>query len=374
MRLPTHGAFPRRRLSSLVLVGVVVAGLATLLQGGPTRFEPEVRSNPALDLLGWIPATDQSRRAYAVWIDQPDAPFNLRDAIDRLSIAPPPIGLGRSAEWQRTTGISASRVTAWASSPLAGVSVLSVAISIADIEQRLQDAGFRRKTYRTVPLWLDPTPTSNDLTIDGDNLRAMNVVAITEGRVVIGFDEASVKAALDAATGRRDSLAGEQIASLISGSANLSGFMVVDHRDLAVECGAGRDWLNTDFASASGREVAIAYHLDADTRQPVTAAWVEYQDAELAEISLTIMESDWSEGYLHQTDLGGPIANLASLQSVHRIATFGVADLVDGRENGWVRSGVRYLTTVCDQASRLIPRGSPARATPVASPSPMEAP
>jgi hypothetical protein len=120
--------------------------------------------------------------------------------------------------------------------------------------------------------------------------------------------------------------------------------------------------------------VAISYHLDADTRQPVTAAWVEYQDAELAEISLTIMESDWSEGYLHQTDLGGPIANLASLQSVHRIATFGVADLVDGRENGWVRSGVRYLTTVCDQASRLIPRGSPARATPVASPSPMEAP
>ena len=50
-----------------------------------------------------------------------------------------------------------------------------------------------------------------------------------------------------------------------------------------------------------------------------------------------------------------------------------VAELVDGRDNGWVRSGVRFLIGICEQAATLVPAGNPPRATPVASPSPVEA-
>jgi hypothetical protein len=377
VRLPSLGAGRgrRRRLSILLVPGIAFAfGLITILTGGETRFEPTVRPNPTLDLLGWIPATDQSRRAYAVWIDQPDAPYDLRSAVGSLSISPAPLGLGRSAEWQQTTGISSSRVTAWASSPPAGVTVLSTVVTKEEIEQHLRDAGYRRTTHRAVPLWLAPQPRNANLSIQGDNLRALNAVAVTEGRIVVGFDEASVRASLDAASGRRDSLADELIASLLAALPGLSGFMVEDQRDLAIECGAGRDWLKSDFTSASGRELAIAFRLDSDTRLPVTSAWVEYQDSDLAEVSLSLMETDWREGSIRQADLGGPISNLARLRSVSRVGVFGVADLVEGRENGWVRSGVRYLTAVCSQASRLIPAGSPVRATPVASPSPVESP
>lgn len=80
------------------------------------------------------------------------------------------------------------------------------------------------------------------------------------------------------------------------------------------------------------------------------------------------------DGYLYQQGVTARVPDFGSVRSVQAVGQFVVADLVRGRDNGWTRSGVRFLIGVCEQASSLIPVGAPERATPVASPSPMEQP
>jgi hypothetical protein len=149
--------------------------------------------------------------------------------------------------------------------------------------------------------------------------------------------------------------------------------MVVDQRDLAIRCGVGRGWLESDFDAPSDRELAVLYHVDSNTSAPVTSVWAEFGDNLAAEGLLPVLESDWRLGYVNQAGMGGLVSNLTTVRSVRRVEQYVVADLVEGRENGWTRSGIRYLVAICEQASILIPSGAPVRATPIASPSPVEA-
>jgi hypothetical protein len=101
---------------------------------------------------------------------------------------------------------------------------------------------------------------------------------------------------------------------------------------------------------------------------------MEYANAARAEAGMILLQQDWTSGYVNRIGVGGEVANLTDVRSVYRSDRYVVADLVNGRDNGWVRSGVRYLIAICEQASTLVPPGDPPRATPVASPSPMESP
>jgi hypothetical protein len=148
--------------------------------------------------------------------------------------------------------------------------------------------------------------------------------------------------------------------------------MVEDQRDLAIDCGVAQGWLKTDFTEPSGRALAVLYHVD-DSGIPVTSVWSKYDDSDTAAALLPILEADWRSGYANHLGLGGKVSDFATVQSVRQIDAWVVADLTTGRDNGWVRSGIRYLVAICEQASPLIPAGAPDRATPVASPSPMEA-
>jgi hypothetical protein len=356
-----------------VLAAALVFSLILIARPSDSKFTPTVRNNPAADLLGWIPATDEARRSYAAWVAQPDAPLDLTDAIDRLTLVPAPLALGRSAEWQRTTGISASQVTGWASAPGAGVTVLAGDLDADTISSRLDQAGYERHTYRSAPIWVSAEPQPRSRLIDGDDLRAMNAIAVIDGHAVIGWSEDAVRRALEAAAGVQASLATEPIVAAINITPDLSGIMVLDQRDFAIDCGVGRGWSKSDFGAPSGRVIASLYHLD-DTGAPVTSVWAEFADAAAAEVILPTVASDWQTGFANQTGLGGRISDIATVQSVERIDAYVVADLTAGRENGWVRSGIRYLVALCEQSSLLRPRESPPRATRVASPSPMEAP
>jgi hypothetical protein len=363
----------RKRLAPLALMIVAVAaGVVSLLQSSESRFAPVARANPVSDLLGWLPATDQSRREYAAWIDQPGAPLSITSAIDRLSFAPPPLALGRSVEWQRLTGISASRINGWASSPGAGATILQGDLAADAIEAQLDLSGFTKTTYRSVSIWLRPDRLDTNRIIEGDDLRALSAIAVYQNRVVIGLSERAVRQVLDTANGNSPSLAGEPIVATTNVTPNLSGIMVLDQRDLAIECGVGRGWLSTDFTEPSGRFLAILYHLDSTDSAPVTSVWAEYGDELGAEAVLPLLEADWRSGYVNQIGFGGLVSNLATVQDVRRIEAYVVADLTAGRDNGWIRSGVRYLISICEQASTLVPSGTPDRATPIASPSPME--
>jgi hypothetical protein len=356
-----------------VIGGALLVSVILINRSSDAGFDPAVRANPVVDLLGWLPATDQSRRAYAAWVEQPGAPLDLTDAVDRLSITPAPLALGRSSEWQRTTGISASQVTGWASAPGAGVTVLSGTFDAAGIQLRLDQAGYRSTTYRSVPIWLRPDPIEQGTIVEGDDMRASNAIAVYQDRVVFGWDEQSVHRALDAASGVSASLATESAVDTANITTGLSGIMIVDQRDLAIECGVGGGWLKSDFSRPSGRAVAVLYHMD-DAGTPVTSIWANYDDSDTAMALLPVLETDWRSGYANQIGLGGRVSDYATVQSVRQIDAWVVADLTAGRDNRWVRSGIRYLVAICEQASPLIPAGAPNRATPVASPSPMEAP
>ena len=228
-------------------------GLILIGRSSDSSFDPTVRANPVVDLLGWLPATDQSRRAYAAWVEQPGAPLDLTSAIDRLSILPAPLALGRSNEWQRTTGISASQVTGWASAPGAGVTVLTGTFDAAEITSRLEQADYRSTT---IPVSADLAQSGSDYTSRSSKVTifsASNAIAVYQDRVVIGWDERSVRRALDAASGVSASLATESAVDPTNITPGLSGIMVVDQRDLAIECGVAGGWLKSDFTEPSGR-------------------------------------------------------------------------------------------------------------------------
>ena len=180
-----------------VVAAALILGLTLIGRSSDSSFDPTVRANPVVDLLGWLPATDQSRRAYAAWVEQPGAPLDLTSAIDRLSILPPPLALGRSSEWQRTTGISASQVTGWASAPGAGVTVLDRHIRCCrDRRRGWSRLDYRSTLYRSVPIWLSPDPVDSAVeSSKATTFSASNAIAVYQDRVVYRAGMSALSAA-----------------------------------------------------------------------------------------------------------------------------------------------------------------------------------
>ena len=360
-----------RYLASLYLFGTAAAlGLLAILQANPGQadFVQPYRADPIADVLQWIPATDESERGYAAWTEIPGSPLGVTDALDRLSVHPPPLALGRSGEFQRTVGISASQVTGWASAVGAGATILTGQIDFAAVEASLASANYTEATWRGVTIWSAEHQTQAPVTIEGDDLRAMNVVVPLGDRVLLAIDRRAAEAALATAAGERASLADRPELQRWLGS-DMAGIMVVDQRDLAIECGVAGLWTTSDFSEASGRTAGIVYRVLEDGT-PVTSVWIDLADDIAAEAGRFTFEVGWRNGFVNQIGLGGPVSALASLAEVRRSGTFVIADLVQGRDNGWVRSGVRFLIDICEHSSAMVPAGQPDRATPVSSPSP----
>jgi hypothetical protein len=364
-----------RPLTALFLFALAFAlGLLAVLESGdqPIDIGRIRRPDPLEDLLQWIPATGETERAYAAWVALPGAPLDLTAALDRLAIVPAPLALGRSGEFQRTTGVSASQVTGWASANGAGVTVLAGQFDRGEIEASLSDTGYDEVTWRGVSIWIAADPVEVPRIVDGDDLRAMNVVVPLDDRVLVAVDRVAAEAALEAAAGEVDSLASRPELREWLDAEQVAGVMVADQRDLAVECSVSGLWRKSDFNEPSGRTVGIAYHLSPANAAPVTSVWVDLADAVLAGARLFDFEAGWRGGFVNQMGIGGAVPALADVASVRQSGAFVVADLVHGRDNGWVRSGVRYLVDICEQSSTLIPATPPERATPIASPSPEE--
>ena len=345
--------------------------MLALLQAneGPADFVRPVRDDPIADLLQWIPATDEAERGYAAWVAIPGVPLGVTEALDLLSVTPGPLAVGRSGEFQRTVGISSSHVTGWASAFESGVTILAGQFDQDEIEAALDEADYDKVGWRGVTIWTSANPRDDRVTVAGDDLRAMNVIVPLEDRVLLAVDRSAAEAALAAAAGEVESLADRRELAPWLGGGDVAGLMVVDQRDLAVECGVAGQWRKDDFAGSSGRTVGVVYRLGADDG-PLTSVWIDLADELAAEAGLFAFEPGWREGFVNQIGLGGPVSALATVAEVRRAGTFVVADLVEGRDNGWVRSGVRFLIEICEHSSAMIPAGQPNRATPVASPSP----
>jgi hypothetical protein len=363
-----HSAWPgsrRARLSLFFFALAIAFGVFAIARAllDDNQSPPPVTDNELLDLLGWIPSTDQSLRAWAVWSSTEKGPVGLTDVGADLAISPMPLALGLSADWQRETGISASEVTGWATSPGANVSVLEVHVNRHDLEQRLQTNGYLKSSSNGISIWTDPSPATTGSTINGDDPRSLNAIAIAENRVVIGITNEAVVAAIDAAYNQAPSIADDQAAKAALGTGDNVGAVAIDLRDMAVSCGVSNGWRLDNFAAASGRSVIVTYGFFEDGT-PRTSVWTQYADNGQATLGLTMLDTDWRNGFVNQMGIGESVSTFASVVSVTQVGPFVVADLANGRENGWVRSGIRYLVSICEQAANLMPAGTPIPATP----------
>jgi len=138
-----------------LVVAVSVGAVLQMRNKDEPAPVPVQRADPVLDLLGWIPATDDTRRAFAVWSEDPGGTdgtlltISAADPfLDRLALTPVPFTLGRSGTWPDRFGYRAREVTSWATTGTgAPVAVLGGAFDLRAIEHKLTDAGYRESSY-----------------------------------------------------------------------------------------------------------------------------------------------------------------------------------------------------------------------------------
>jgi hypothetical protein len=369
------GGSARRWIVSLAAVAILVAAAAVAV--GLTHRDPEPapvpvqRADVVLDLLGWIPATDETRRAFAVWSEDPGEGPGTPIAItavdplfDRLALTPLPFTLGRSADWPNRFGYTARDVTRWATAGTASsIVVLGGDFDVPMIERKLKDAGYRTSTYHGVMLYVLHDVATPSGTLDGDAVAAANAVALFADRVITSASPATVRDAIDAAQGRIPSLADEPAVAAIGRTlAPISGLVAVDAADHAIDCGAGGSWTHGNLGQPSGRYVVVGYGRLGIGGERRTLVATNFTDRAAADAALASFTDGWESGTASSGETGADIAVYGRVSAVSETDRLLVAELVDGREEGWVRAGIRFAIPVCEAAVRALPPGAPNQA------------
>jgi hypothetical protein len=327
------------------------------------------RDNLVADLLDWIPATDDTKVSFAVWTPDPGETSTAALPAaemhgESLGLAPFPQTMGYSATWPRTFGYSAAQVTAWATAGAVDrVTVLRGTFDSLKIEAALKDAGYKRSNYHGAIIYSVSDEVTPVAPISGDVASDANVVALLGGRLITAEAIDPVKAAVDAAQGMRSSLADDEaITTLLRTVAPANVLMVVDAAKQAAACA------NDENAGAEGdgRFVAIAYGrigVEGDRRTLVATSFASAEEAAAAE---SAYELGWQDGYAVAGSAGAPISTYGHLNHVSQSGPLLIAELVDGREDGWTRAAIRYATPVCDAVNGELSGGLASAHTPSA--------
>ncbi|MFL5759030.1 MAG: hypothetical protein ACJ789_04785 [Thermomicrobiales bacterium] len=340
-------------IASLVVVGGIVAAVLVQRLEDPGRIVH--RDDLAADLLDWIPADGDTTSAYAVWT--PDKGTVSTSAIpvaemhgENLGLSPFPQTLGYSSGWSHDFGYSASEVTAWATAGSANrVTVLNGSFEPTRVETALDAAGYKRSNYHGAILYQfqdDVTPTAP---VSGDVASAANVVALLGGRLITAQTMDRVKAVVDAAQGLGRSLADENnIASLLGTVAPTSSLMVTAAATLSAAC-AG---LENAKSESDGRYVAVAYGRSGEPGDRRTLVITSFDSAAAATAAEPTYELGWQDGYVVSDSVGAPIANFGRVSNVSQSGSLLIAELVEGRDDGWTRAAIRFAQPVCAAVGR----------------------
>jgi hypothetical protein len=362
----------RRWAISLIAVALLVAASAIaviLVRDDEAPAPVPVRRTDAVaDLLGWIPATNETRRAFAVWSEDPGgtdattvARAGMDPFLDRLALTPVPYTLGRSSRWRSQFGYGARDVTGWAAAGSdSSIAVLAGDFDVVTIEARLRDAGYRRSRYHGVTVYVLHEVATATASVDGDAVSAANAVALYAARVVTSPSAAAVRGAIDAAQGRVPSLADDpEVAKLVRTLAPISGLVAVDAADQAIDCGIGGTWTHRDLARPSGRYVAVGYGRlgVGGARRTLVAAGLA--DAATARAALDKYAAGWESGEVGAAAATAAVSAFGRVDSVGRTDNLLIAELVEGREDGWVRAGIRFASPVCEAAAGALPSAVP---------------
>lgn len=366
---PSRGA--RRSLaflaSAVLLVAVAVIAVVMAGDEAPAPV-PVQRGDAVSDLLGWIPATGEYRRAFAVWSEDPGAAGGTLAAItaadplfDRLALTPVPFTLGRSNDWPGRFGYRARDVTSWATAGRnSSIAVLGGDFDHAAIGRKLDSSGYRQSTYHGVSVYVLHDVATRLRTVDGDAESAANAVALFADRVITAVSAATVRDAIDAAHGRLPSLADEPaVGEIVRTLAPISGLVAVDAADHAIDCGVGGQWRRSDLDQPSGRYVVVGFGRLGEGGQRRTLVATSFANAPAADRALDAFTAGWESGAVNAAGAGADIAIYGQVSAVSQTGNVLVAELVEGREDGWVRAGIRFAIPVCQAVVTALPPGTP---------------
>ncbi len=344
---------------AIVLVAINAAVVAALLardrnSTGPGSA-PVSRSNPMLDLLGWIPASSDNRTAFAVWANEtggaPDAAM-----VEKLDLRPRPHTLGRGADWRRQFGWGIAEIRGWATADDGtGVAVLRGDFDTAAIERTLIGRGFAKSTSHGITIYIAGTPASGNRANSGDLPAAAGAIAIAGRTLVTAPNRLALEAALDAATGEIASLGGDaRVGQLVDQLSPATTIMALDMSRQAVDCG-----LTRKASPPSGQFAAVGYTGDSDGSDRTTLILTGYPTETGALAASVSADSAWQHGFASTGRAGASLATYGTFNGVSQRGDALVAEIVNGRDGGWTRSGIRLAGPVCDVAATTIGVASP---------------
>jgi hypothetical protein len=368
---PPESAMRRRLIAlgvALFLIAIAAAPVLLTRDEDEPAPHPIQRADPILDLLGWIPATDETRRTFAAWSEDPGGADGTPVAISaadsffgRLAMTPLPFTLGRSRDWHSRFGYSAREVTGWATAGNgASIAVLIGEFDRGLIEETLRAAGYRETSYQGVALYVLHDVATPSRTVDGDAVSAANAVAFFADRLITGVSTEAVWGAIDAARGRIPSLADEAAVEEIVGTlAPISGLVAIDAADHAVDCGRGGLWTRHNIDRPSGRYVVVGYGRLGDGGERRTMVATSFGDWLAASGMLDTYTVGWQSGTVSAAGAGADVSAYGRVSAVGQTDKWLVAELLDGREDGWVRAGIRFASPVCQAVETALPPGKP---------------
>ncbi len=346
-------------LSAVALIAIAVVLFFEWRSKDP--IDVDRGSDPVADLLSWLPANDLTGQSFAVWT--PDDGLETSEGIDvlqeNLAIEPLPLTLGHSADWEERFGWQVGQVTAWAVAGRgAEIAVLDGGFDQDLIEQRLLAAGYKRGVERGVTLYAISEETIPDDVSLGDARSRAVVVALLDGRLLTSSSLPLLQASIDAVLDGSGSLADvPQIAATLRTIVPVSSIVGIDQAHHASECLPGLTARPTDLTRSQW--VIVGYGRSSQAGEQRTLVAVTFAKDSDASLNLVAFENGWIEGFANAGGAGGNVEAYGRLTSVSQTGILLTAELVDGRDDGWVRSGIRYAIPVCEVTLASFPTGTP---------------
>jgi hypothetical protein len=351
------------RAGSFLALLVVWQSVAMLSPVGQSSPADHPRRDPAIpDLLQWIPAIDDLRFALAMWLasdtNSPteSIPGNAA-VVRRLALLPMPRTLGRSPGWRERFGYGARDVLSWvAAGPNAELAVLTGTFDRAAIEHALLASGYHKRRHRGVALFIHDGPATPAPVIEGDSVTAAQAVAVLPGLLLTSARPELVQYAIEAGQGVIPSLATDwNIVTISRTLAPYHGLMIRDATLHVRECGLAP--ASAEPFRPSGRYIAIALgdNGSSATRRTFVA------NVFLSPDEARAIQSSYINAWFSDLPLveGSSLAAFGHLTTVARTGSVLVAEFVNGRDDGWVRSGIRFAYPVCAAAATSPPGGKP---------------
>ena len=187
----------------------------------------------------------------------------------------------------------------------------------------------------------------------------VQAIALLDGRIVTAGSLAQLHHALDVALDGKGSLAqNPAVSSALASLKPISALDAVDQTSLAADCD-----LNTIAPSSApaGRDnyTLVAYGRLGSGGDRRTMVAVSYPDESAAGAELTTFADGWTNGYVNARGTGASIDSYGTLNDVSQSGNLLVAELIDGRDDGWVRSGIRFALPACEAAMAIAPAATP---------------